>query len=183
MDHVERILNSLISTQVGLATTLRNVLRAFVDGHESGDALEARVAKDLDEEGLLSKPFGWSLARLCGRVYSEQAADFVGRAAAAPRRARRAAAHRYNYASAFADVLKRNVAFERAANIAKALAEGNPFERPPDPDTRRVVVSYARTGEWATIGLRPGMTADAFFATARLPRGRARACAPGRRSR
>ena len=111
-------------------------MKPFVDGDADERALAAAVTRDLGDEGLLSTPLGWSLARVIGDVYASRAKSFLEPARAAVhacRRAARFAATNYAYARDGADVVLKSDAFKRAGDVAQAMVERYPVDAPPDP--------------------------------------------------
>ncbi|KAH8054046.1 DnaJ domain-containing protein [Aureococcus anophagefferens] len=82
------------------------------------------------------------------------------------RRLRRAAATHYRYAREGADVLVKSERFKKAGDVAKAAVACQPIDVRPPENTATLVVSHAKTGEWACLHLAPGASADAFFSRA-----------------
>ena len=101
----------------------------------------ARERGDATAEGVES-------SRVESRASPAQVPDAYARA----KRAKRAAAARYNYLRDGSDVVGKSAVFQKAAKIAKALVEGNPYEPVPDPACRAVIVSLATVGARATRG-------------------------------
>jgi len=155
---------------VELATRLADdVLAPAVGGGVGGAAFEARIAASLKAEGLLSTPLGVSLAKVVGAVYARRGAAAASPSAApaiGARRLRRAAATHYRYAREGADVLVKSERFEKAGDVAKAAVAYQPVDPRPPESTATLVVSHAKTGEWACLHLAPGASADAFFSRA-----------------
>ncbi|KAH8047570.1 chaperone protein DnaJ [Aureococcus anophagefferens] len=129
---------------VELAARLADgVLAPAVDGGMDGAAFEAQIAASLKAEGLLA-----------------------ARRASGRRRLRRAAATHYRYAREGADVLVKSERFKKAGDVAKAAVACKPVDLKPPENTATLVVSHAKTGEWACLHLAPGASADAFFSRA-----------------